>query len=129
MILYNWEKVFRKASGSSSAILSIIDYITYPKTPKDTRDMSYWLSMTDWSGDCFLLNPDKVLKSRQLYSDQKLAEYVGLASFRSYATYKATKDATLPMEMCPISEKTINDNRLLTLANNKIYFCWEEVTQ
>lgn len=91
-------------------------------------DPTYRFSLEDWSGDSFLVHPEKILSNRSKFKDSELAEYVALASFRSYANYKVTGKKTLPILMSPVNHNVINNNRLLTLHGEEIFFCWEEVT-
>ena len=127
MILYNWATIYRKTDGHPSAILGILGYLTFPSTPKNVYDPAYKLSQVDWSGDSFLVNPEKVIQNRNKFSDLELAEYIALASFRSYSHYKLTGDKTLDKLHCPLDN--LPNNRLLSCVNGKIYFCWEETTQ
>lgn len=128
MILYDWATLYRKSGGEPSIILNIIGYLTFPSTPKNVYDPTYKLSQVDWSGDCFLLHPEKIVQNRRHFPDVELAQYVALASFRSFAYYEATGDTALPEELSPASITTINNSRLFTKINGKIYFAWEEVT-
>ena len=41
------------------------------------------------------------------YSDKEVAEYAGVASFRNYHNYVNSKDTTLDLLECPISEDII----------------------
>lgn len=128
LIFYNWEKIYRDTGGRTSGILSIISYLTFPHLPINRYDATYQLSLQDWSGDSFLLFPEKLIVHRKEFRDPELAQYVALASFRSYAEYKATRKTTLDMLLAPTGQKLIDYNRLLTRINEQIYFCWEEVT-
>ena len=56
----------------------------------------------------------------------ELAEYIALASYRNYANYKAMNIKTLDHLMVNITRSEIENNRLLTLREGKIYFLWEE---
>jgi len=85
-------------------------------------------SLKDWSGDSFLLNPEKIFSNRSKYSDMELLEYVALASFRSYAEYQATALTTLNVLGSTFPVESIAKHKLLTLVDGEIYFCWEEVT-
>lgn len=128
MILYDWATVYRKSGGEPASILHILAHITFPTTPKNVYSPNYKLSQVDWSGDCYLLRPEKIIQNRDRYTDQELAEYVALASFRSYAYYQATGDATLSEELCPVAITTVTNSRLLSKVQGKLYFAWEEVT-
>lgn len=129
VILYDWSKIYRISEGQPSRILAILGYLTYPSIPRRKKDPFYKLSQTDWTGESYLLHPEKVVQARHKFSDVELAEYVALASFRSLAALKATNDSTLPLELCPLNTDIVSNSRLLTVTNNKVYFCWEEVTQ
>lgn len=128
MIFYDWAKLYRKTGGSSSGIITTIAYITFPNLPINRYDPTYRLSGEDWSGNSFLLNPEKIISNRSKFTDQELAEYVALASFRSYAEFTTIGKRSLSELLCPIKSETLNNNRLLTFQNGEIYFCWEEVT-
>ena len=80
----------------------------------------------NYGGRSFLLNPKELLNIGRSFSDKEVAEYAGVASFRNYAEFLQTKDTTLDLLMCPISEDTINKNRLLEIKNNRIHFMFEE---
>ena len=128
MIFYDWAKLYRKTEGSASRIVTTVAYITFPSLPKNRYDPTYHLSYEDWSGDSFLLHPEKILSNRSKFNDTELAEYIALASFRSYAEYVTTGKRTLSEILCPVKLNDLKNNRLLTFQNGEIYFCWEEVT-
>lgn len=128
MILYDWAKIYRNTEGNVPAILAVLKFLTYPTLAVNKYDNNLKLSQVDWSGDSFLLHPEKVIEHRNLVPSQELAEYVALASFRSLAHYEATGDRSLDVLMSPVPRQLIKDNRLLSCVNGKIYFCWEEVT-
>lgn len=127
MIFFDWPTVFRESQALPSKILDIVAYITFKPIPKNHYDTHIKrLSTINWVGHSFLLNPKKVIAAREVYTDDKLAEYVALASFRNYNEYKVTKRATLSVYECPISTESLISNKLLTIQNDQIYFCWEE---
>ena len=128
MIFYNWAKIYSKTEGRSSEILSIIAYITFPHLPRNRYDPTYALSQENWSGDSFLLCPEKIISNRKFFGDTELAQYVALASFRSFAEYEATGKRSLNMLLSPVSEKLIHNHRLLSRVEDEIFFRWEEVT-
>jgi hypothetical protein len=128
VIFYNWAKMYRYTEGKSSDIVTLIAYITYPTLPRNRSDSIYSLAQKDWSGDSFLLHPEKIITNRRTYGDTELAQYVALASFRSYAEYQATGKRSLDMLLSPVSAELIDNHRLLTRVEDTIYFCWEEVT-
>lgn len=128
MIFYDWAKLYRKTEGNSSAIISVIAFITFPTLPINRYDPTYRWSQEDWSGDSFILHPEKILSNRSKFKDHELAQYVALASFRSYAHFKVTGKTTLSTYLSPIDMNLLNSNRLLHVHGEEIFFCWEEVT-
>ena len=128
MIFFDWPTIFRESEALPHKVMDIIAYITFKPIPKNHYDAHIKrLSIINWTGHSFLLNPKKLITAREVYSDEKLAEYVALASFRNYNEYKVTKQPTLSVYECPISTDSLINNKLLTIQNDQIYFCWEEV--
>ena len=127
LILYNWPKIVSNSNGRVSKMLEILSHLTFRLLPENEEDFRYQISRQDWSGDSFLLNPSKIFIHRHQFKHREIAEYVALASLRSYAEYKATRKTTLNLIECPVEQVQIKDNRLLSFWNNEIYFCWEEV--
>lgn len=129
MITFNWLKVYQLSNGIPSNIIDIIAYLTFRPLPKNNYDPIKKYASINWAGDSFLLNSSAVIYNRSRCEDKDLAEYVALASFRSLAEYDATKRKTLSVEICPITLESINKNKLLSIANDEIYFAWEETIQ
>lgn len=127
LILYNWPKIVSKSNGRVSKMLEILSHLTFKLLPVNEEDFRFKVSQENWSGDSFLLNPSKIFIHRHQFKSREIAEYVALASLRSYAEYKATRKTTLSLIQCPVEQVQIKDNRLLSFWNNEIYFCWEEV--
>ena len=127
LILYNWPKIVSNSNGRVSKMLEILSHLTFRLLPENEEDFRYQISQQDWSGDSFLLNPSKIFIHRHQFKSREIAEYVALASLRSYDEYKATRKTTLSLIECPVEQVQIKDNRLLSFWNNEIYFCWEEV--
>ena len=127
LILYNWPKIVSKSNGRVSKMLEILSHLTFKLLPVNEEDFRFNISQENWSGDSFLLNPSKIFIHRHQFKSREIAEYVALASLRSYAEYKATRKTTLSLIECPVEQVQIKDNRLLSFCNNQIYFCWEEV--
>jgi hypothetical protein len=128
VIFFNWAKMFTATEGRSSDIVTLLATITYPNLPRNLHDSTYRLSSDNWSGDSFLLHPEKIFINRNNFGDTELAQYVALASFRSYAEYEATTKRSLNLLMSPVSTELIDNHRLLSRIENEIFFCWEEVT-
>ena len=127
LILYNWPKIVSKSDGRVSKMLEILSHLTFKLLPVNEEDFRFNISQENWSGDSFLLNTSKIFIHRHQFKSREIAEYVALASLRSYAEYKATRKTTLSLIECPVEQVQIKDNRLLSFCNNQIYFCWEEV--
>lgn len=128
MVTYDWSKIFRVSGGQPTEILNIIAYINYTPIPKNNYDPIKKYAETDWTGHSFLINPHAVLTNRGRVPAKELAEYVALASFRNYAEYLVTGRKTLALLECPVSLELLNNNRLLSISNDNVYFCWEETT-
>ena len=130
MIFFNWSKIYVESDGLPNKILDIIAYLTFKPIAENNYDTHILrMSSINWSGISYLVNPKSILINRKKVSEDRLAEYVALASFRNYNNYKVTKQATLSIYECPISLDSLKNNKLLTIQNDQIYFCWEEVLQ
>ena len=82
--------------------------ITFRITPKNYYDKTFRFYEKSFHGSSFLVNAEDLLQEGRAYSDKEVAEYVGVASFRNYYEYKKTKDTTLDLIFCQVSENTIN---------------------
>ena len=127
MIRYNWKKILRQNNRSSNKIINTIYYLTFNPIIINTKSIYYKLSIENWVGYSFLHNPEALLKHRGLYNDVDIAEYIGLASLRSYSHYKTSGELTLDLLACDGKEDLINKNRLLYIDGNKVHFMYEEV--
>jgi len=126
MLLYDWNKIVKVSNGKVDDIIQILRIITYKISPKNYYDKTFKFYKYKFGGKSFLVNPKKLLDYGRGYSDKEVAEYAGVASFRNYHYYQNTKDTTLDFLECPISEKIINNNRLLELKDGRIHFMFEE---
>lgn len=78
------------------------------------------------SGKSFLLNPKPLLYDTVTDIIYK-SQYIKLAGRRDYADYKLFKNKHLDLSLYPdINMAAIKHNPLLKIANNKIYFKFEE---
>lgn len=126
MILFNFKKVLRHSNKSTKRFLRIMRYITYRETPRDLRDLNVPISIEDWSGSNFLINPEALFTNRLKYRELELVHYIGLASMRNYSEYQAIGKTTLDLLACPGKEELINNNRLLRIENGQVIFKYEE---
>ena len=128
MLLYSWKKILRKSGGSSKRILTILKAMTQRELPRHVYDPVYKYYYTDFSGDSFLVNPYSLLVNRYKWKDKEIADYIGLASFRSTGDYLATGKVTLDLAHSPLGQDAINNNRLLRIDRGEIHFLYEDYT-
>ena len=128
MLLYDWKKISRKAGRSSKRILTILEAMLATNIPRNRFDPIYPYYYEDFSGHSFLVNPELLLQFRYKWKDKELADYIGLASFRNLGEYLVNEDITLNLDLSPLTETTINNNRLLRIKNNRIHFLYEDYT-
>lgn len=103
--------------------LRIAYYNTLPKS-KYSRLKN--ISRTQVLGHSFILNPEPILNDN-VTDPSYLVQYIRLAGRRSYALYKLYKLKYLDLSYYPdIALEKIKHNPLLNIANNKIYFKFEE---
>jgi hypothetical protein len=94
--------------------------------PSSYKDPTYKYYGKSFYGDSFLVNPRQLLVERRNYSNLEASVYLTIASYRNYHHYKATGDTTLQLIHLPIMEEIINNNRLLQIKNERIYFKFED---
>ena len=128
MIYFDWKKILEASNGNVADIITIMRIITFRITPKNYYDKTFRFYEKSFHGSSFLVNAEDLLQEGRAYSDKEVAEYVGVASFRNYYEYKKTKDTTLDLIFCQVSENTINQNRLLEIRDGKIHFKYEETS-
>mgnify|MGYP003128531322 FL=1 len=126
MIYFDWKKILEATNGNVADIITIMRIITYRITPKNYYDKTFKFYEKNFHGSSFLVNPKELLEKGRTYSDKEVAEYVGVASFRNPYEYTKTKDTTLDLIFCQVSEDTINQNRLLEIRDGKVHFKYEE---
>ena len=126
MIYFDWKKILEASNGNVADIITIMRIITFRITPKNYYDKTFRFYEKSFHGSSFLVNAEDLLQEGRAYSDKEVAEYVGVASFRNYYEYKKTKDTTLDLIFCQVSEDIITKNRLLDIRDGKIHFKYEE---
>lgn len=97
------------------------------RLPKNRYDPLYDYYTSDFSGESYMLNPHELITWAFKWTTKEVAQYIALASFRSYSEYVLTKDASLDLFHSPVSEDEINKNRLLRIDNGRVRFYYEEV--
>ena len=126
MIKYNWEKIMKVTEGDAIQILAIIHVLTYKRIAINRKDHAYKYRAGNFVGGSFLLHPEKLLANHKKYSPEECATYLMVASFRNYFTYKEQGDTRLHMLYNPLIKQITNDNRLLQIVDNYVYFRYEE---
>ena len=129
MLLYSWKKILKQSGGSSRRILTILKAMTQRELPRHVYDPVYKYYYMDFSGNSFLANPDALLVYRYEWKEKELADYIGLASFRSTGEYLATGKVTLDLSHSPLGQDAINNNRLLRIDRGEIHFLYEDYTK
>ena len=126
MIYFDWKKILEARHGNVGDIITILRIVTYKRTPKNYYDKTFRFYEKSFHGSSFLVNPVALLEKGRAFSDKEVAEYVGVASFRNSFEYAKTKDTTLDLIYCQVSENIINQNRLLEIRDGIIHFKYEE---
>jgi|TARA_B110000444_G_C18789847_1_gene571902 hypothetical protein len=126
MIYFDWKKILEASHGNVGDIITILRIVTYKRTPKNYYDKTFRFYEKSFHGSSFLVNPVALLEKGRAFSDKEVAEYVGVASFRNSFEYAKTKDTTLDLIYCQVSENIINQNRLLEIRDGIIHFKYEE---
>ena len=126
MIYFDWKKILEATNGNVGDIITIMRIITFRITPKNYYDKTFKFYKYRFGGKSFLTNPKDLMEIGRSYSDKEVAEYAGVASFRNYHNYVNSKDTTLGLLECPISEDIIKANRLLEIKEGRIHFLFEE---
>jgi hypothetical protein len=128
MLLYDWKKISKKSGRSSKRVLTILESMLALGLPRNRFDPIYQYYYEDFSGSSFLVNPRLLLQFRHKWKDKELADYIGLASFRNLGEYLTNKQTALDLDLCPLKSATIENNRLLRIKDNKVYFLYEDYT-
>lgn len=126
---FSWRKIYRKCGRSSNRIVRAIRSLQQKELPRNRFDPMYDYYYSDFSGDNYILNLKELLDNAFRYSNKEIAQYVAIASYRNYAHYELTGDASLDLLHSPAEQDTINKNRLLRIIDDKVYFKYEEDTR
>jgi hypothetical protein len=126
MLLYDWKKICKKAGKSSKRVITILESMLTTSMPRNRFDPLYRYIYDDFSGHSFLANAEPLLFYRYKWKDKEIADYIGLASFRSLGEYKATGKLTLDLSHSPVGQDALNNNRLLRIENGNIFFMYED---
>lgn len=127
MLLYNWRVILKTSSGKAKDIVDIVDSMMWGHIPRNSHLYKY--NFIDFSGLSFLYNAYELIRNRQFYTDLEIANYIGLASYRSLAEYKLSGIKTLDMSLSPMDHAQIKNNRLLRVEDEKVIFKYEDYTK
>jgi hypothetical protein len=129
MFFYDWPKIYDASQGSVIEIVRIFRMIVEKQIPKNKHDPIYRYSQKNFSGISFMLHPDVLLYHSFKYKYREIAQYISLCALRSSADFISTQDPSLDVILLPglDPEKIIENNRLLIIDEDKVYFRYEEV--
>ena len=129
MFLFDWPKIYDASKGNVVEIVRIFRMIVEKQIPKNKYDPIFRYSQKDFSGISFMLHPDVLLYHSFKYKYREVAQYISLCALRSAADFISTQDPSLEMVLMPglSPEKIIEDNRLLQIDEDRVYFRYEEV--
>lgn len=75
----------------------------------------------------FIINPEKLIAARRLFSSEYISSYIILAGRRNYWDYYSKGWTFLDMNLYPeIKTNRLSLNPLLDFRDNRIYFRYEE---
>ena len=129
MFLFDWQKIYDASKGNVVEIVRIFRMIVEKQIPKNKYDPIFRYSQKDFSGISFMLHPDVLLHHSFKYKYREVAQYISLCALRSAADFISTQDPSLEMVLMPglSPEKVIENNRLLEIDEDRVYFRYEEV--
>ena len=129
MFLFDWPKIYDASEGNVVEIVRIFRMIVEKQIPKNKYDPIFRYSQKDFSGINFMLHPDVLLYHSFKYKYREVAQYISLCALRSSADFISTQDPSLDMVLMPglSPEKIIENNRLLEIDEDRVYFRYEEV--
>lgn len=126
MILFDWKRVRQATAPSSKKLVDLIEWLAIGRPlPKNRWSQEYRWQDKDFSGSSFLINPMNLVRDRYQYTFRECAEYIALASLRSYADYRAIRRRELPLILSPLPLEKLEANRLLIVRDNQITFKYE----
>ena len=126
MLLFDWKKIWGVAYGDPVEIVRILRMLTLNQIPKNKYDKIYAYSKLDFSGESFLVHPDRLLFNGYKHSYRDIAIYTALASLRPLADYYAYGKISLnPLHAPEEVLKYSKENSLLSMEDGEIHFLYE----
>ena len=123
MLFFSLQKLEALCKGEGRLLQPAL-HSYYFKIPK--KGILSKIYSTNLSGHSFLLNPEPLLNDRQT-DPSYITQYIRLAGRRDYAMYKIYHVKYLDLSFYPeVDIANIKHNPLLTIAQNKVYFKYED---
>lgn len=126
MTLFNWKKIVNKTQGRAKDIFAIMHWMTFMSLPSNRKDIVYNYMQYNFVGNSFAVDLKPFFFEAKNYTAQERIEYLSLLSYRSFAIYMHDQIVTLDLSHANVGQDTINNNRLLTLIDDKIHFKYED---
>ena len=127
MTLFNWKKIVNKTQGRAKDIFAIMHWMTFMSLPSNRKDIVYNYMQYNFVGNSFAVDLKPLFFEAKNYTAQERIEYLSLLSYRSFAAYMHDQIVTLDLSHANVSQDAINNNRLLTLIDDKIHFKYEDI--
>ena len=121
-LFYSWPKIKKYSNGKVQVIKAIYQSMLQDANPSFGR-RTY--DKIDFTGDSYLLKPEKLLTAFHSYNQVDAANYLMLASRRSYAEYLLTGENSLPLKYIAIPQHKLEKNSLITIKGTDIHFLLE----
>lgn len=123
MLFFDLQKLEALCKGDTRLLQAAL-HSYYYKIPKKGRLSKIY--STNLSGKSFFLNPVAILNDKTT-DPSYIVQYIRLAGRRDYAMYKIYHVKYLDLSFYPeIDIANIKHNPLLTIAQNKVHFKYEE---
>jgi hypothetical protein len=128
VFFYNWPKIYRIGEANPTECFRIFKMLVRGEIPRSKYDPIYKYSDKNFSGQSFLINPEKLLQEAYKYKYYDLCIYIALAGIRSYADYKVYRITTLDLIKAPAHPHDyISNKSLLPVKDGKIHFLYEDI--
>jgi hypothetical protein len=127
MTLFNWKKIVNKTQGRAKDIFAIMHWMTFMSLPSNRKDTVYNYMQYNFVGNSFAVDLKPLFFEAKNYTAQERIEYLSLLSYRSFAIYMHDQIVTLDLSHANVGQDAINNNRLLTLIDDKIHFKYEDI--
>ena len=125
-VFFSLEKLEAAAGGDCVYLIDLLAYYSSgrKKGSKYIRKRDLY---RDFRGKNWILNPEALVQDR-LTDPLFIAQYIKLASRRSWTMYKLYEHKFLDLSFYPeVSVSQIKHNPLLTIQQNKVYFKHEGI--